>query len=243
MPVDQYTGGEVKLPHPNEIPNVDLQVVNFHRPAFGTFHSKFMVVDRKIGLFSSNNIQDNDNVEMMTQVEGPIVDSLYDTALASWCEKLDPPLNTYSDASAPNPTPTFDSPIWSKIFDEQGQLRDLTQVGPDLATTAAEAPVQTVPQVVLPKLTPSEPRSGYDGDLEGEIRRMQSVLAPKEGESTVAPVTRHLNEGTHLDISGSAPEIPADNMMRPYIPIPRHDPVPMAMVSRKPYGGRCPHRS
>jgi hypothetical protein len=31
----------------------------------GTFHSKFMVVDRKIGIVSSNNIQDNSNMEMV----------------------------------------------------------------------------------------------------------------------------------------------------------------------------------
>jgi hypothetical protein len=32
----------------------------------GTFHSKFMVVDRKIGIISSNNIQDNSNMEMVS---------------------------------------------------------------------------------------------------------------------------------------------------------------------------------
>jgi hypothetical protein len=32
----------------------------------------------------SNNMEDNDNVEMMTHVEGPIVDSIYDTALITW---------------------------------------------------------------------------------------------------------------------------------------------------------------
>ena len=57
------------------MPNIDLAVVNFHRPPLGTFHSKFMVVDRQIATVSSNNIQDNDNLEMMTHLEGPIVDS------------------------------------------------------------------------------------------------------------------------------------------------------------------------
>jgi phosphatidylserine/phosphatidylglycerophosphate/cardiolipin synthase-like enzyme len=57
------------------MPNIDLAVVNFHRPPLGTFHCKFMVVDRRIATVSSNNIQDNDNLEMMTHLEGPIVDS------------------------------------------------------------------------------------------------------------------------------------------------------------------------
>jgi hypothetical protein len=52
-----YSAGKVQLPHPDEVPNVDMQVVNYHRPIFGTFHAKFMVVDRKIAIIGSNNIQ------------------------------------------------------------------------------------------------------------------------------------------------------------------------------------------
>lgn len=66
----------VGLPPPEQMPNVDLAIVNFHRPPLGTFHSKFMIVDRQIATVSSNNIQDNDNLEMMTHIEGPIVDSV-----------------------------------------------------------------------------------------------------------------------------------------------------------------------
>lgn len=58
----------------------------------GTFHCKYMIVDRKYAVLQSNNIQDNDNVEMMTHLEGPIVDSLYDMALISWHLKLTPNL-------------------------------------------------------------------------------------------------------------------------------------------------------
>ena len=53
----EYTGEKIKLPAPEEIPHIDLQIVNYHRPALGTFHSKYMVVDRKYGVVSSNNIQ------------------------------------------------------------------------------------------------------------------------------------------------------------------------------------------
>ncbi|KAK1973520.1 hypothetical protein LZ30DRAFT_610530 [Colletotrichum cereale] len=94
VPEKEYTGKAVGLPSKQEIPNVDLQVMNYHDPMLGTFHSKFMVVDRKIGLVQSNNIQDNDNLEMMVHVEGPIVDSLYDMALLTWHKGLDPPLPT-----------------------------------------------------------------------------------------------------------------------------------------------------
>lgn len=50
VPSATYTGDAVKLPAPNEIPNVDLEVMNYHRPVVGTFHSKFMVVDRRLAI-------------------------------------------------------------------------------------------------------------------------------------------------------------------------------------------------
>ena len=92
QPVDvkTYTGAKVKLPAPDEIPGVDLEVQNYHVPPVGTFHAKYMVVDRKVALLSSNNIQDRVrptgctlvpqcsrvmqvNVEMMTHIGEGVV--------------------------------------------------------------------------------------------------------------------------------------------------------------------------
>lgn len=106
--VDEYTGKNVRLPHPDELPHVDLQVVNYHRPVFGTFHSKYMVVDRKIAILSSNNIQDNDNLEMMTHIEGPIVDSFYDMSLCSWYKELTPPLPCLNTPAAQGGLPSYE---------------------------------------------------------------------------------------------------------------------------------------
>lgn len=58
VPASEYTSDEVKLPAPQEIPNIQMEVCNYHHVVLGTFHAKFMVVDRKIALISSNNIQD-----------------------------------------------------------------------------------------------------------------------------------------------------------------------------------------
>jgi hypothetical protein len=55
--VEEYTGENIMMPSPEEAPYLDLQVENYHRPTFGTFHSKFMTVDRKYAVISSNNIQ------------------------------------------------------------------------------------------------------------------------------------------------------------------------------------------
>lgn len=61
-------------------------------PIFGTFHSKLMIVDRKISLVTSCNIQDRPNMEMMVHLEGPIVNSLYDMVLICWSKPMHPPL-------------------------------------------------------------------------------------------------------------------------------------------------------
>ena len=69
----------------------------------GTFHVKFLVVDRKVALISSNNIQgglgistwltlDRPNLELMSHLEGPVVDAFYEIALHSWYNRLEPPL-------------------------------------------------------------------------------------------------------------------------------------------------------
>lgn len=64
----EYMGQAVAIPGPEDIPYIDLQVMNYHRPIVGTFHSKYMIVDRKHAVLQSNNIQDNDNLEMMIQL-------------------------------------------------------------------------------------------------------------------------------------------------------------------------------
>ncbi|KAL0486455.1 hypothetical protein AKO1_012030 [Acrasis kona] len=78
------------LPEKSSIPHVDLEVINYHVAPLGTFHSKFMVVDRRVALVNSNNINTRSNVEMMTRFEGKIVNSLYDCFLISWHKSLLP---------------------------------------------------------------------------------------------------------------------------------------------------------
>lgn len=57
VPESDYTSDAVKLPSSKEIPNIDMQVLNYHRPILGTFHAKFMIADRKYAIVQSNNIQ------------------------------------------------------------------------------------------------------------------------------------------------------------------------------------------
>ncbi|KDQ54467.1 hypothetical protein JAAARDRAFT_38135 [Jaapia argillacea MUCL 33604] len=105
VPVLPGTKGwkDVALPDLSEIPNLDIEVINFHRVLLGTFHAKFMIVDRKLCLLNSNNIQDRPNVEMMIHLEGPVVDSFIDTFFLSWSNALvPPPPSLISPSSVPS---------------------------------------------------------------------------------------------------------------------------------------------
>ncbi|KAL4808296.1 hypothetical protein BDV18DRAFT_98068 [Aspergillus unguis] len=131
----KYASGKVCLPPSEEIPHLDMQVINYHRPIFGTFHAKFMIIDRRVAVLQSNNIQDNDNLEMMIRVEGSIVDSLYDTALISWGKALEPPLPMLGSPAATAPVSGFVQANGYSEYD--GQLQQHTiddeHFDPDIA--------------------------------------------------------------------------------------------------------------
>lgn len=106
----------------------DMQVLNYHRLLLGTFHAKFLVVDRKAALLCSNNIQDRPNLEMMVHLEGEVVQSLYDTALISFSSTLTPTLPLLR-----NPPPPMRPEDYT--FQEKNQwLKDIPLVGAAEAT-------------------------------------------------------------------------------------------------------------
>jgi hypothetical protein len=327
-----------------------------------------MIVDRKIAVLQSNNIQDNDNVEMMIQLEGPIVDSMYDMALISWDKKLEPPLPSYNTPAAEEGLGSFAGKPHDEIFGPDGSLkghsaivhpdkmpqrtayehehREVKQPGaipPEASNDTSDTgradaltgpsttdsvlhPVdnaearnagvggitqgigqqnlddqsdtqrQTSKQIVaenarpegtaseslasnedksqaapkesrppgtdaktqeflnsgeqpiptsqiqhpspdgnlLLEHTPEDPH--YDVDIAGEVARVQTSVSPKPGETRVEAVTRHLNHITNKGFQGTAPDCAPNEEMTPYIPHPVHEPFPIAMVCREPYG-------
>ncbi|KAK1836892.1 hypothetical protein QBC39DRAFT_403003 [Podospora conica] len=282
----EYTGKNVKLPASEDIPNIDLQVMNYHQPIVGTFHAKYMVVDRKIALLQSNNIQDNANLEMMIRLEGPIVDSMYDVALLSWHKQLEPPLPSSSSPAArgglgPWTNGKAIAPDTSK---ENGPSRDEILTGPskpesiihprptNQATSSTPSEAQThlrsdtpngapdaqaetylnrghqtlsESRVQHPSPGPSHTRLEehsnehpyYDDDIAGEVSRVQTHVSPKDGESRMQAVGRLLDHSINKGFEGDrAPECPAGEEMTPYIAHPAHEPFPMALVNRSPYG-------
>ncbi|KAL3455359.1 hypothetical protein BJX64DRAFT_282124 [Aspergillus heterothallicus] len=206
----KYATGKVHLPTSEEIPNIDLQVINYHQPIFGTFHAKFMIVDRRIGFIQSSNIQDNDNLEMMVRVEGPIVDSLYDTALISWGKLLEPPLPMLNSPAAGAPIASFPKDIDDYSGGEAG----------------------------LPQHTIDDPH--YDVDIKAETRRVNGLIKPQNGESPTRAVSRLLNHTLQPTTVGDSPDEDHINEMEPYVLHIPHEPFPMALVNREPYGSVAP---
>ena len=222
--LEAYTGKTIQLPHPEEIPHLDFEVISLHRLVLGTLHAKFCVVDRKVAAVMSNNMEDNDNLEMMTHVEGPIVDSLYDTALITWNNHLNPPLPSHDAPATEGGLPTSGQ---EPFYMDRPVGREQHQIAND--GRAAR----------LPEHMPDDPH--YDVDLNGEIMRMQSCYSDKRSETHLQAVNRQLNLACKTPISPSGPEIPDGQEMTPYIATMTSSPVPMALVSRPPYGPVSKH--
>ena len=345
-----------------------------------------IVVDRKMAVLQSNNIQDNDNMEMLIQLEGPIVDSLYDMALISWSKKLEPPLPSHNSPAALGGLSSFSNTTHNQIFSNEGSIKGHDAVvhpgmmkkqdsfayepkdinksgivhhartsnslvnaakrdpedytGPTItesvvpeehhhdqtdgiiqgieqthmsakaetphhlehgfkskdlkqgeivrenaraalvtgdhehiahAKEGADVPSQPLKSVrgivrspkadteteaflsrgsqalpqsaiehpsptddLLPEHTADHPH--YDIDIAGEVARVQTAVSPKPGETRVEAVTRHLNHTRNEGFKGNAPECEPHEEMTPYIPHPVHDPFPIAMVCREPFG-------
>lgn len=190
-----------------------------------------MVVDRKIAVVSSNNIQDNDNVEMMCQYEGPIVDSLYDTLLMTWHNPLDPALPSRTTPAVKGGLPTFDETSFKGLFDDNGNL-NVPSVGD---ARSLQQVADSGKEADLPLHAAHDPH--YDPDIASEIKRMQSALRPKNAEDKlVDQVAAHLNLATHQHRQSSAPEFQPGEEFTPFVPHAVHELFPMAIVGRKPYG-------
>ncbi|RFN54469.1 hypothetical protein FIE12Z_1257 [Fusarium flagelliforme] len=211
-----YTSNSVDLPAPGEIPNIDMEVVSLHKYVLGTLHAKFCVVDRTAAAVMSNNTEDNDNLEMMIHVEGPIVDSIYDTALITWNMALNPQLLL------------CDSPPTSENGAHSPTQSPASQ---DVTVTQDEVPAT---DTALQEHTPEDPH--YDDDMAGEVRRMQASYEDKDHESLLQAANRKLNVAAPNKVEPTGPEIQHGEEMTPYILNDDPKPVPMALVSRAPYG-------
>ncbi|GAA5874162.1 hypothetical protein JCM1840_000371 [Sporobolomyces johnsonii] len=232
-----YTAERVQLPSKEEIPNIDMEVLNFHRPPVGTFHAKYLVADREIALLNSNNIQGKPssfhrvNVEFMSHIEGPIVEAFYDMALLSWNEALNPTLPLLNSPPPPQREYRFGNDhehIKSKdIEGAQQSSRRLLKKQHEHAT-AEEAQAEGQDQL-QPKVNENPPSAGtYDEDNTVEANRDASF-------SDEQAINQHLNTGTPVSSTATLSSS-ADLQFRPHILHAPHKPFPCALVNRRPHG-------
>lgn len=216
---EAYTAKGIQLPSLSEIPNLDFEVISLHKPVLGTLHAKFCVIDRKVAAVMSNNMEDNANMEMMSHLEGPIVDSIYDTALITWNNRLHPTLPSHADTAAAGGVPTSSH---EPLYTDRGRAHNHQEIA-----DAGQS-------VQLPEHMPGDPH--YDDDLDGEILRMQSSYSERRGESHLQAVNRQLNLACPKSIQPNGPQIQPGHEFTPYISSQTEHPIPMALVSRPPYG-------
>lgn len=214
-----YTGKAIQLPSPEDLPNLDFEVMSLHKMPLGTLHAKFCVVDRKYAAVMSNNMQDNDNLEMMVHLEGPIVESIRDTAVITWHSNLDFKLDS----------PRSNEASSEKTVEESHALNRATTTAEDVALAGDQNPH-------LEEHTPEDPH--FDSTIHEEILRVQSSYASKPGETRLQATSRLLNLPVKNPIKSTGPDIPDGMEMTPYLSTTTTEPVPMAMVSRQPFG--CP---
>jgi phosphatidylserine/phosphatidylglycerophosphate/cardiolipin synthase-like enzyme len=231
VPVEVYFGEKIQLPHPDDIPYLDLEVSSLHVPLLGTLHAKFMVVDRQIGIVESNNMENNANMEMMTHLEGPIVDSLYDSFLITWNDALEPPLPTHNFPATQGGFSTSDDPSFQSLFPSKDQ-----HVHPAQADAREQQVIVQDGSEAKDHLAPHNPGDPhYDDTLAAEITRIQVMYSPKPGESRVAAINRHLNDTSKSNATITGPESKPGLEFTPYIPHEKEH-MPMAVVSRRPHG-------
>ncbi|KAK6343827.1 hypothetical protein TWF696_007485 [Orbilia brochopaga] len=128
---------DLGLPSKKDIPNIDLEVVNYHNFPLGTLHSKYLVVDRHIGVLNSCNIQDNSNLEMMCHLEGHIVESIYEHAILTWGDKLEPSLPSLRNPIGITPAPRIPSDDIGQTSETPNQLGGPTETKQTIDTISS----------------------------------------------------------------------------------------------------------
>lgn len=192
-----YASEHIQLPLPEEIPYVDMKVINLHSIPLGTLHSKICVIDGESAAVMSNNVEDNANLEMLTHLNGHIVEGIRDTALITW----------------------------NKALNEQPPVDDTHQT--------TELPhIRVEPQ---PKLTSPGEESFYDLIVDEETRTNATYEATPN-ETRLQATNRQLNLAIATPIPPTGPEISEGDEIIPYIRTITPNPIPMALVSRPPYG-------
>jgi hypothetical protein len=199
------------IPTPDEIPHISLEINNYHRMIMGTFHSKFMIIDRRIAILNSNNIQDRPNLEMMSHFEGDIVNSFYDTFLISWWLPFQPNLVCLNDELSAEDEFQFGID-YSKVVPFKGTLEH--------AIAHARLRLQHHLDMKQTEIYFQEPLLSSDSPLTRHLNQSaESAHSTPPGENLSNEQLKKLAED-----------------FTPFIFHQSHRPFPIALVNRLPHG-------
>ncbi|UJR15302.1 hypothetical protein I4U23_002255 [Adineta vaga] len=245
LPTDKWS--DYDIPSPEEIPNISLQVNNYHRIIMGTFHAKFMIVDRRIALLNSNNIQDRPNLEMMSHFEGDIVNSFYDTFLISWWVPFEPNVVCLNDPARIKIQYRFGmnnvkilsvkQPLQQAIA--RARLRLQCHLKADKKQTSGDG----FSSVAIKALVNHRQEHSPGVLVKAASNLAGAVIGYELSPRSESPLTLHLNKS-----SKSARETKSDENLTneelenlsydfsPFIFHQEHKPIPIALVNRSPHG-------
>ncbi|KAF3920361.1 hypothetical protein ABW20_dc0101982 [Dactylellina cionopaga] len=240
----EFNSDKVQIPRPDEVKGLTLQVVNFHIPPVGTFHAKWMVVDGRVAILNSNNIQ-----VALSHLSGPSGDGnqgggQFDNAQT----RLNPEIDSQPANGHPGPMGMGGSPAVDPVERpaESGattppKASNTGHIGRAIATEenqdeAAKVLDQDDDSQSSDRMLATKSdafRVEYDATFSAEAERVRGFLG------TVEKVTKHLNTSIQPNTTGTLldSDIAAHiEQFSPYILLPRHKPFPIAMVNRRPFG-------
>lgn len=100
--------------------NANVKTKSVHVPLLGTMHAKFMLVDRRTAILSSNNVQDRPNVELAISMMGDVCKGFFDIFRRLWKDDVDlndvdSPKSVNLSSSCPS-SPSSPSSTFPMIF-------------------------------------------------------------------------------------------------------------------------------
>jgi len=111
------------LPKKKDVPWLDFHVKNYHRGLLGAVHSKMMLIDGRISLLGSKNMDGDTPMEFMFAMEGSVTMAMRSDFQKLWGEK-----EILPTVSRPllQPRPNYDVPV---ILVGRGDSEDISRSG------------------------------------------------------------------------------------------------------------------
>ena len=126
----------------------------------------------------------------MAQVEGPIVDSLWEAFIISWHANI-APLKCAEETAAQHPPPTYQEASFDALLDNDGMFRLPEHASVDRSLQLHNG---------------GDPH--WDKDLAGEIFRLHANLTPESPQdSYMSLVSKHLSKFPLDSLTSDVPDI------------------------------------